>query len=78
MAVIAIYVGVPENDKKVQVDSCSTVAAVLADHNVTVSGLVQHNSRTVRTNDYNKTLEDLSFASGDSLHVVRKLDGAKG
>jgi sulfur carrier protein ThiS len=74
--IIQIHVGAPESDKKVSVSTESTVAAVLEKHNVSQSGMIQLNGRTLRNTELNKTLHDLGVVTNDSIYVVRKMDGA--
>lgn len=74
---VAIYVGAPENDSRVTVSTDSTVAEVLKDNNVSVKGIVQHGNRALSPTDFGKTLNELGFIDDDTLHVVKKLDGAK-
>ena len=72
-----IYVGVPEDDQLVTVPSDWTVAQVLSEYDVSTSGMVQHNGRTLKTDEYGKTLSALGVTANDQIYVVRKLDSAR-
>lgn len=76
--VIQIYVGPPEDDAKVTVNTGQTVSEVFAANDINLTGMIQLNGRTLSTRDLNKTLDKLNVVDGDSLHVVRKMDGAQG
>ena len=78
MALFQIFVGPPEDDKIVSVSDDKKVSEILSEANVSLTGMVQHNGKTLRSNDLNKTLKELGFRENDALHVVRKMDGAKG
>jgi hypothetical protein len=73
--IIQIMVGVPENPKKVNVDTSSTLADVMAEH-INGQGVVQHNGSTIQNSRYNKTLDALGFVDGDTLFVVKKMSNA--
>jgi len=74
--IINVYVGIPENDKKVSVSTDTTVSQLLQDANVTVSGMIQHNGRTLSGAELNKSLESLGVVNNDGIYVVKKMDGA--
>ena len=75
-AMVNLYVGVPEEDQLVTVPSDWTIAKVLSEYDVATSGMVQHNGRTLRTDEYDKTLSALGVTTNDQIYVVRKLDSA--
>lgn len=74
--IFTINVGLPQSDKPVTVNDEMTVSEVLRDNEVSTSGLIQHNGTTLNANQLSKTLKELAFSEGDSLHVVKKLDNA--
>lgn len=75
-AIIEVYVGIPENDKRISVSADSTVSQVLQSANVSAKGMIQHNGQSLATKDLNKTLQELGVVSDDTLYVVSKMDGA--
>ncbi len=75
-AIITIFVGIPENDKKIDVSSNLTPAQVLENAKVSAKGTIQHNGRTLTAAELGKSLADLGFVDKDSLYVVSKMDGA--
>ena len=76
--VITIHVGAPEDDRKVSVSTEQTVSEVLTAEKVALAGTIQHNGRVLSSAKLGKTLEELGFVENDSIHVVRKMDGARG
>ena len=76
--VIKIFVGSPEDDREIPVSTGQTVSQVLTEAQVSLTGMIQHNGRTMSSQQLGKTLEELNFKENDSIHVVRKMDGAKG
>ena len=75
---IQIHIGPPEDDRKVTVSTGQTVSAVLSDNEISLTGMIQLNGKTLSANELNKTLDELGVKDNDSIHVVRKMDGARG
>jgi hypothetical protein len=78
MPVVKIYVGTPENDRQVTVEtSTATVTSVFKENSVRVDGgIVQLNGKAIATSQMTNSLQSLNVVEGDSLHVVRKLANA--
>jgi len=75
--VASLYVGTPENDKLVTVETSTTTLTVLfKDNNIKADGTVQINGRAIAANQFGSTLEALGVMDKDCVHVVRKLANA--
>lgn len=74
---LEIYVGVPEDDQKVTVPEDWTPTQVFEEYDVSKTGTVQLNGRTLRSNELNKSLKDLKVTSGDQIYIVQKMDSAQ-
>lgn len=73
---ITLFVGIPEDDQRVTVPGDWTVAQLLSEYDVSTTGMVQHNGRTLQAGEYSKTLSALGVVNSDTIYVVRKLDSA--
>lgn len=77
MPMIRIYVGTPEQDRQVTVNTEDTVQKVIDDNRIVVgTGSLQHNRTLLNQGQRSKTLGDLNVVDGDSLYVVQKLANA--
>ena len=74
---LTIFVGVPEDDNKVEVPGSMTVAELLEQENIQIRGSITLNGRTLAGSEMQSTLSDLGVTNNDAIHVVRKLDSAQ-
>ena len=71
-----LFIGVPEADQRVTVPGDWTVSQLLSEHNISTTGIVQHNGRALQASELGKTLSQLGVVQNDTLYVVKKLNSA--